>query len=179
MHGTFNMMKLSVPVKSRGVVLFAFDTPAIKYTQIAEQATRIINHVLGLPVTLITESGYTNTLFDKIVYIDNTMPNIKPGQGTVWRNGNRYCAYRFSPYDETLLLDSDYLMLDQSLLTLFEQDFDYKLMTNNHSQLEVWPDRMGPYSLQYQWATAVLFRKTDTANMLFDLVGRIQRNYLY
>ena len=179
MHGIFNMMKLSVPAKFRGVVLFAFDTPAIKYTQIAEQATRIINHVLNLPVTLITESGYTSTLFDQIIYIDNTMPNIKPGQGTPWRNGDRYKVYQYSPYDETLLLDSDYLMLDQSLLNLFEQDFDYKIMTNNHSQLDVWPDRMGPYSFQYQWATAVLFRKTDVSKMLFDLVGRIQRNYLY
>jgi hypothetical protein len=39
--------------------------------------------------------------------------------------------------------------------------------------------RMGPMSLPYVWATVVVFKKTAKAKLLFDLVGRVQRNYGY
>ena len=162
------MTKSNVPAKSRGVLLFAFNTTQLDYVKIAELSARLINHTLQLPVTIISDNDIKNTLI-----------NYKPGQGTAWRNGDRYRAYELSPYDETLLIDSDYLMLDSNLLKLFEQDFDYRIMSGNYSQSGTWPDRMGPYGLPYLWATAVLFRKTDKTKMLFDLVGRIQRNYGY
>jgi hypothetical protein len=38
---------------------------------------------------------------------------------------------------------------------------------------------MGMFGLDYLWATVILFRKTAKTKMLFDLVGRIQRNYTY
>lgn len=162
------MKKSSVPAKSRGIVLFAFNTSQIDYVKIAERSARLITHILKLPVTIITDQD-----------IDNTLINFKPGQGTEWRNGDRCRAYELSPYDETLLIDSDYLMLDQNLLKLFAQDFDYRMMTHNYSQSGGWPSRMGTLGLPYQWATAILFRKTSKAKMLFDLAGRIQRNYGY
>jgi hypothetical protein len=162
------MTNLNASVKSRGVLLFAFNTEQTNYVEIAKRSSRLIAHSLGLPVTIISDDDITNTL-----------TNTKPGKGISWRNGDRYRAYELSPYDETLLIDSDYLMLDQNLLKLFKQDFDYRIMTHNYSQSGSWPDRMGPYGLPYQWATAILFRKTNKTKMLFELVGRIQRNYNY
>ena len=38
---------------------------------------------------------------------------------------------------------------------------------------------MGETSLPYVWATTLIFRKSNRTEMLFDLVGRIQRNYSY
>ena len=174
------MKKLNVLEKSRGVILFAFNTTKYDYVKIAEQSARLIHHTLGLPVTLITETGTkTSAIFDQTIYIDNTLQNYKVGEIGSWRNGDRYQAYNLSPYDETLLIDSDYLQLDQSLLKLFEPDFDYRIMTHNNQPAGPWALTMSVFSLQYQWATAILFRKTEKSKMLFDLVGRIQRNYLY
>jgi len=172
------MKKLNVPVKSRGAVVFAFNTE-INYVQIAEQAARLITHILKLPVTLITNQPTDSKAFDQVICIDHTIENRRPGRSQVWKNGNRYQAYELSPYDETLLLDADYLILDDSLLKLFEQEFDYRIMTHNQIPDSAWVERMGQQSLQYQWATVVLFRKTIKARMLFELVGKIQRNYLY
>jgi len=157
-----------VQEKSKGILLFAFNTKQIDYVKIANRAAQLIHHTLQLPVTIISDQQVTNTF-----------ENTKPGKGTSWRNGDRYRAYELSPYDETLLIDSDYLMLDCNLLKLFEQDFDYRIMTSNQSQTGNWTEQMGPIGVPYKWATAVLFRKTDTTKMLFDLVGRIQRNYNY
>jgi hypothetical protein len=168
-----------VQEKSRGVVVFAFNTDKINYVSIAEKAARLVHYNLNLPVTLITEVGTVSDVFDNIIYVSNTMPNVKPGEGTHWRNGDRYRAFNLSPYDETILLDSDYLVLDKSLLNLFDQEFDYRIVSDNTTQQGPWPDVMGAYSLQYLWATVVVFRKTNKAQMLFDLVGRIQRNYIY
>jgi hypothetical protein len=172
-----------VQEKSRGILLFAFNTEIneikIDYVRIAEQAARLVHKVLDLPVTLITDQQITTEIFDQIVYVDNTLKNYKIGQPGAWRNGDRFRAYELSPYDETLLIDSDYLTLDQSLLKLFEQDFDYKIMAHNQTPNGLWADPIGTFGFNYQWATVILFRKTEKTKMLFDLVGRIQRNYTY
>jgi len=177
------MKKLSVPAKSRGVLLFAFNTKInkikIDYVKIAEQAARLVQKSLNLPTTLVTDQEITNKFFDQIVYVDSTVNNFKVNQPGVWRNGDRFRAYELSPYHETLLIDSDYLVLDQNLLKLFEQDFDYRIMANNHTPKGVWADPLGIFGFSYQWATVVLFKKTLKAEMFFDLVGRIQRNYPY
>jgi len=173
------MKKSSVPAKSRGVLLFAFNTAHINYVEIAVRCTKLVKHTLNLPVTLVTESEISNPIFDNIIYVDNTLKNYKIDQPGMWRNGDRYQAYKLSPYDETLLIDSDYLVLDHNLLKLFEQDFDYRIMTRNEKPARPWTLNMGMYGLQYMWATVIAFRKTEKSKMLFDLVGRVQRNYLY
>lgn len=173
------MTKSSVLAKSRGVLLFAFNTEKTDYVRIAERAARLIHHTLGLPITLVTEAGVNSDKFDTVIYVDNELKNYKVGEHGYWRNGDRWRAYELSPYDETLLIDTDYLMLDRNLLTLFEQDFDYRVMSWNNKPSQPWILKMGMFGHDYLWATAILFCKTPKAKMLFDLVGRIQRNYLY
>jgi hypothetical protein len=52
-------------------------------------------------------------------------------------------------------------------------------MTKNQNfQMSMTGD-MGVTSLNYVWATAVIFKKTTKSKLLFDLVGKIQRNYPY
>jgi hypothetical protein len=175
----FNMKNSKESVKSRGVLLFAFNTDRTDYVEIARRATRLIQHTLELPVTLITDNPIADTVFDQVIYIDNTLKNYKLGEAGGWRNGDRYQAYNLSPYDETLLIDSDYLQLDRNLLKLFDQLVDYRIMTHNDKPAGSWRLTMGMFGLPYQWATTVLFKKTAKSKMLFDLVGRIQRNYYY
>jgi hypothetical protein len=158
-----------VPAKSKGVVLFAVNTDRVDYIQIAEQAARLIQHTLHLPTTIISDPGV------------DTADNYRTGYGggTQWRNGGRYRAYELSPYDETILLDSDYLQFDSSLLTVLDTTVDYKLMHHNQSPTQSMSGNMGQLSLDYVWATAITFKRTDKTQSLFDLVGRIERNYAY
>jgi hypothetical protein len=99
--------------------------------------------------------------------------------GTQWFNGDRYRAYELSPYDETLLLDSDYLVLDNSLSKILDTTVDYNIMTDNQNFVQSMTGNMGEISLNYVWATAIAFKKTTKSKMLFDLVGRVQNNYRY
>lgn len=160
-------------------MLFAFNTDKINYVSIAEKCARLVKHTTQLPVTLVTEEGTSAAGFDDIVYVNNTLTNYKVGEQGVWRNGDRYRAYELSPYEETLLIDTDYLVLDDNLIKLFDQPFDYRIMSWNNKPSTPWNLKMGMFSHAYLWATVILFRKTDRAKMLFDLAGKIQRNYSY
>ena len=169
--------------KSKGVVLFAFNTD-VDYVTIADRCSRLISHNLKLPVTLVTGFDEQPKFeYDNIIRVDNSntsnfRTNLNDEQVT-WRNFGRYLAYEFSPYDQTLLLDSDYMVFDDSLLKLFESTVDYRLMHHNATDRGPSYECMGETSLPYIWATVVLFNKTEKSRMFFDLIGRIQRNYGY
>ena len=165
--------------KSRGIVVFAINTDTVDYVRIADQTSLLAQKNLGLPVTLITDHGAAPKFdYDHIVYIDAQGDNWREG-GVQWRNFGRHYAYQLSPYDETILVDTDYLILDDSLNTLFATDFDYKLMHHNTNYMGAVYEQMGETSLPYIWATVILFRKTVKSQLLFELVGKIQRNYRY
>lgn len=161
------MTNLNASVKSRGVVIFAQNTNTVNYIKIADRCAQLAKHTLDLPVSIIT--------------LDNLRANFRLGYkgGEQWYNFDRYRAYELSPYDETILIDSDYIMLDQSLLKILDVVEDYGLITKNQNPKQSMDGNMGVLSLNYVWATAVVFKKTAKTKMLFDLVKRIQSNYEY
>jgi hypothetical protein len=168
--------------KSRGVVVFAFNTD-VDYVTIADRTSRLINHSLGLPVTLITDADSDPKFdYDQVIRVNpqgNTTRTDLNDFVVTWKNFGRYLAYELSPYEETVLVDTDYVVLDDSLNTLFSIPFDYRLMHHNTNPDNTDYGTMGETSLPFVWATVILFRKSPRAQMLFSLVGRIQRNYNY
>ena len=176
-----NMKSSNVPEKSKGVLLYAFNTDAVDYVKIADRSAQLIHHTLNLPVTLVTDRPCTVSNINQTVIVNNDYVNVRKGYANLsaWRNGDRYRAVEQSPYDETLLVDSDYLMLDQSLLKLMNTVTDYSIMSKNNFLTRESPSRISDTSINQVWATAVIFKKTQKTQQLFDLVGRIQRNYEY
>lgn len=169
--------------KSKGVVIFASNTEQINYLEIASRCARLVHHTLGLPVTLITDSqGYQNPLFDRIINIaavDDSNTKYYNNKSWTWRNKSRYSAYELSPYDTTVLIDADYLALTKNLAKLLNGNFDYLIMENSHNPQEVLTQPMARGSINYLWATVVIFNKTPVSQSLFDLVRRIENRYSY
>lgn len=172
-----NLKKLE---NSKGVVVFAFNTN-VDYVGIADQTSQLIEHHLKLPVTLITDhDADPKFAYDQVIRVDKQGATYRTEDASIqWRNFGRHLAYELSPYDETILLDTDYLVLDDSLLKLFDTEWDYKLMRHNTDENGPSYEMMGNTSLPFVWATVVLFRKRPRTQLLFDMVGRIQRNYNY
>jgi len=156
--------------KSRGIVAFACNTETTDYISIAEKTLKLAEKNLKLPTTLITDINTS---------LQNTRYDIDLGKFVEWKNFGRHAAYKLSPYDETIVIDADYLILDNSLLQIFQTNWDYILQRNSHALTVEWPTTMGPNSLPYIWATVFAFRKTDRAEQFFNLVARIQENYGY
>jgi hypothetical protein len=177
------MQKLNSLEKSKGVVVFAFNTATVDYVAIADQTSRLTAHNLQLPITLITDhAAEPEFAYDQIIRIESISGNVRNNlnnQPVEWRNFGRYLAYQLSPYDETVLLDTDYLVLDDSISKLWATDFDYQLMHTNRTAKGMDPSTMGVNSLPFVWATVVLFRRSERAQLFFNLIGRVQRNYQY
>ena len=176
-------MNSNESVKSKGVLLFAFNSSRVNYVDIADQTSRLIQKHLKLPVTLVTDhDAIPKFAYDQIIRSTASTGNTRNDREQnvyEWKNLDRYMAYELSPYDTTLLCDVDYAMFDNSLLKLFDQDYDYKLMYHTQTPKEFNHDEMGPISLPMVWATVVMFKKTQRAKIFFDLIGRIRRNYNY
>lgn len=166
---------------TRGVVLFAFNSPNYDYYRMAEYTANRINHFLGLPVTVITNeksllssSGYK---FDKVITTDadptNNFRNI------IWINKGRYKAYDLSPYDETLVLDSDYMVNSDKLNKVFDvmDDFACHDTTKYLMYTDTGEETLGPHSCNTLWATVIGFRKTKRVKQMFECLEMVQKNY--
>lgn len=177
------MKNLKELEESKGVILFAYNTESIDYVAIADANAQLIDKHLKLPITLITDlNTVPKFAYDKIIRIENTLDNFRKinVKTDKWRNGGRSRAYDLSPYDLTIILDSDYLILDDSLLQLLQQPFDYKLQHNSYNHTGPISNRMGHnYTLPFVWATCVIFRKSCSSKTYFDFVKKIERNYGY
>lgn len=160
-----NLKKLE---KSKGVLMYATNTETIDYNSIANTNRRLIEHYLQLPVTIISSVPSQNHRF-----------NIDSNKFEKWNNLGRYNAYEDSPYDITILLDCDYLVFSNSLLKILPVLNGYKIARHNNFVETSTPDKMHQYSLPQLWATVVIFDKSKKSRLLFELVGRIQRNYGY
>ena len=165
---------------NRGAILFAFNSPKFDYYKMAVHTAKRINHFLNLPVTVVTDE---KSITDNTYTFDNTI--LTTGDTTnyrdwgIWMNKGRYQAYELSPYDETLLLDTDYMVNSKKLLSVFDyyDDFCCHDTTSFLMQPNAVQEVLSAYSFKTLWATAVAFRKTKRAEHIFQCLEMIQKNY--
>ncbi len=110
---------------TKGALLFAFNSPKYNYYEMAVATAKRINHFLDLPVTIVTDKkslpDIIDYTFDKTIFTVADASNKR--DWGVWINKGRFQAYDLSPYDETLLLDTDYMVNSDKLLKTFEIHF--------------------------------------------------------
>jgi len=166
---------------TRGAILFAFNSPKYNYYSMAEYTAQRINHFLNLPVTLVTDkeslSTNSNYSFDEVITVEPDKNNKR--DWGVWINKGRYQAYELSPYDETLLLDVDYMVNSTKLLKTFDfyDDFCCHDTTSFLMHPAATQEALSVYSYNTLWATVVTFRKTNRAKFIFNCLEMIQKNF--
>jgi len=165
------MQNYKKSARSRGIVVFATNTETTDYIGIAERSLKLANHFLNLPCTLITDASQESWI--------NNRYDVDQCKFVEWKNIGRHTAYQHSPYDETIVIDADYIIQDNSLNAIFELEWDYLLQRKSHAVTHELHNVMGPYSLPFVWATVFAFRRTDKAQLFFNLVDRVQKNYAY
>jgi len=193
-----------------GVLLFARNNTKVDYLKQAYFLAKQVKKVLNLPTTVVTDSkNYllesfpdAEKVFDKILSIswskNNNNVDFVVGKdenhfyktysdGTIFKtklefkNNLRSTAFRISPYDETLLLDTDILLLDNLYKHCFTQDHDFLIYDKsydlagfrNYSEFQYVSD----IGVKFYWATAIFFRKTEKNKIFFELVEHIQDNW--
>ncbi len=188
---------------TQGVLMFAHNNDEIDYFKIAYANALMVKKNLGVPVSIITDSGSlgwaktsigeTNLAecFDHIITVDRdyTFKNPRTFSDTSFStkslqfyNCNHWAAYELTPYDETLLIDSDYLIMSSALNNCWGTDNDVLI---DHRIYSPGGDR-APYTkyiddfgIKLYWATVIYFKKSKFSEVLFYLVKHIQDNYRY
>jgi hypothetical protein len=187
---------------TKGVLLFAQNNSKIDYIKQAQFCASRIKEHLGLPVCLATdntnllETNYKNykEYFDNIIQIDrvNTGNRKRFSDGIYgrkitleWFNYSRIDAYDITPYDETIVMDTDVLISNNVLLECFENDQTF-MIAKESKDIRVTSPRatralkwIGDHSIEMVWATLFYFKKNKEVEMLFRLMQHIRENYNY
>lgn len=170
-----------------GCLIFAYDGD-IAYGPQAVLAACLVRKHLNIPVSLVTDSATLDkleghTVFDKIfvreVISNNT--RILQNNTVAFKNTNRSSAYDITPYDRTLVIDSDFLVFSNRLSTYLEADRDFMICEgmNDVCQRGNQTPYLDPASIRMLWATNIIFNKTPEVKALFDLVEHIRENWIY
>jgi hypothetical protein len=95
-------------------------------------------------------------------------------------NVNRCDAYELSPYDETLLIDVDYLILSDTLNHCWghnnELMMNWKFQDIMYERKDPSLARLNDMGITMYWATVVYFRKTEYVENFFNIVSHVKNN---
>ena len=130
--------------QGNGICLFCYNNEQLDYSKFAMLASTYAKKHLDLPVTLITDDGTKDWMeqnhsqdeidacFDLMV-IDNSgvasKRNMRKHMDSPWTefnapffNSNKHSVFYHTPYERTLLLDTDYILGNDFYKYIFDTD---------------------------------------------------------
>jgi len=177
---------------TKGAFLIARNNGYIDYVKQAVFLARRIKKYLDIPVSIATdsvdylESTFGVNDFDKVIklefvdssnmryFFDGTLSKKTAG----FKNANRASVYELSPYDETILMDTDYIISNDLLKSVFDSASDFLIYKKSSDIAKVRDeyefDKISDTSVDFYWATVIFFRKTNINKIFFDLVSHIE-----
>ena len=180
-----------------GAIIFAQNNDGIDYVKLANFAASKVKQHLSIPVSLITDNSkwVLSTIpdhnFDQIISIPKTTnaQTKKFSDGRMaykvleWKNLSRNLVYNLTPYDKTLVLDSDYILNSNTLKPALDLDHDFQIYRSSfdlalgRESLEF--KNINQYSIPFYWATVFIFQKTPLTEAFFNLIDYIKFNWTY
>lgn len=192
---------------TRGIIMFAHNNDEIDYFKLAVVNAQLIKENLDIhDITVVTDAfsykyakkslgkKYIDARINNVIVVDKDFEFKKQNMRTFkdtshstkslsFYNVNRCDAYDLSPYDETILLDADYLVLSNALNACWGHEneimmsWDYcDVMSEREDQTL---PRLNDMGITMYWATVVYFRKTPYAETFFNCVKHVKNNRPY
>ena len=156
-----------------GVLIFAYNNNQIDYLSMAQWSAKNIERHLGLPTHIVTGDpppGNNRRYFTDV--------------GTVeWHNLNRMDAYSLTPFDQTLVLDADYVVASDQLKTILDCDQNFMCHRRAYdvTGLQTFDNLnvFGQYCFPMWWATVMMFRRSRQAQLIFDAMAMVRDNWTH
>jgi hypothetical protein len=187
---------------NKGVLIIAHNSRSVDYARTAVIAGGLAKKHLGVPVSLVTDNStvawmkesniYEDTcsVFENIIEIDRPkldnyriLSDGETSNNVPFINASRSSAYDLTPYDRTLLIDSDFLIMSPRLNAFWNVDESILI---SDSMNDIKGDRIGVLDkwvsetgVHLYWATTVMFSKNQESKTFFQLVDFIKENYNY
>lgn len=191
--------------ETRGICMFAYNNEQLDYVQFAHIAAAYVkNNMKNNNTCLVTDSGtfawleqsidpdYHEFCFDAVV-IDDVEHGQNPRRhfdspwtqfNAQFSNSNKDDIVNLSPYDKTLLIDTDYLIQNNFYDYIFDTDVPFA-MHKTAKYLEHQPPYMNEQTLNeagihHWWSTVVYFDKRDEeAQAFFDIWRHVKEHWDY
>lgn len=192
---------------TRGVLMFAHNNTEIDYFRLAVVNALLVQKNLGIKnITVVTDphslaqgektlgKRLIKKAINNIVVIDKDI-QFKAKNQRLYKdtshtakylpfyNVNRCDAYDISPYDETILIDVDYLILSDTLNSCWghnnELMMNWKFQDIMYERKDPSLNRLYDMGITMYWATVVYFRKTEYVESFFNIVKHVKDNPQY
>ena len=156
-----------------GAVIFARNNEQIDYVSMAQWSAKNIERHLGIPTCIVTDDTQLST---------NTRNFTDVGTVT-WHNLNRMDAYKLSPFEQTLVLDADYVVASDQLKTVLDskENFMCHRLAYDITGLQTFEDLnvFGNHKMPMWWATVMMFRRSKKAQLIFECMEMIRDNWTH
>jgi hypothetical protein len=192
---------------TRGVLMFAHNNTEIDYFRLAVVNALLVQKNLGIKnITVVTDphslaqgektlgKRLIKKAINNIVVVDKDI-QFKAKNQRLYKdtshtakylpfyNVNRCDAYDISPYDETILIDVDYLILSDTLNSCWghnnELMMNWKFQDIMYERKDPSLNRLYDMGITMYWATVVYFRKTEYVESFFNIVKHVKDNPQY
>jgi len=188
---------------TQGILIYAHNSRSVDYALMAAISGGLAKKHLNVPATLVTDKftvdwmkasqiyEMANEIFENIIVVEKpqTNNNRKLYDGTdnavvPFINSNRSSAWELTPYERTLLIDSDFLIFSDRLSEYWKVDSDLLISESindiyDNSRLRYHDRYISDVGIKLYWATTVMFTKNTKTKIFFDLVTFIRDNYQY
>lgn len=187
----------------KGALIFAHNNREVDYALMALISGGLVKKNLKIPVTLVSDESTIawmkeSGIFEKSLEVFESILTVeKPSYENKrklydgvdydlmvpFANSNRTSAWDLTPYDKTLLIDSDYLIFSDRLNEYW--DIDDVLISSSmnditdHRKVGYLDQYVSETGVHLYWATAVMFSKNEQSKAFFDMVSYVKENYSY
>jgi len=197
-------MSDSVKQEESGICMFAYNNDQLDYVQFAHIAAGYIKaHMKNKNTCLITDEGtyswlkdsidskWHSTCFDHVVITeDQPVNNPRRHFDSPWTeftapfyNNNKDQIFSYTPFEKTLLIDTDYIIQNN----FYDYIFDTDIPVSMHRTARYLEHQL-PYlneitlsdgGVNHWWSTVVYFDQSEESKMFFDLWTHVKDNWDY
>lgn len=171
-----------------GALVFAFNNEQTDYVAMASWCARNIRRHLNIPVAVVTDLDPGDP---KVAGFDHVIASIPSTGGSrwfedyaatvSWHNAGRVDAYSLTPWEQTLVIDADYVVASDRLKTVLAHKSDFMCHRSAYNLATGQPlsglNVFGKYNMPMWWATVMMFRKSTAAEYIFDCMQMIRQNW--
>ena len=157
-----------------GALIFAFNNEHTDYVAMARWSAKNIERHLGIPTQIITNNE-VETIGTNCRYFSDY------GTTVTWHNESRTDAYTLSQWDNTLVLDADYIVASNQLQVLLDskQDFLAHRIAYDVTGMKdfIGVNYFGHNCMPMWWATVMMFRRCEHTKMIFECMAMVKNNW--
>lgn len=197
-------MSDDVKQEESGICMFAYNNDQLDYVQFAHIAAGYVKaHMENKNICLITDEGtygwlkdsvdskWHSACFDHVVITeDQPVNNPRRHFDSPWTeftapfyNNNKDQVFSYTPFEKTLLIDTDYIVKNN----FYDYIFDTDIPVSMHRTARYLEHQL-PYlneitlsdgGINHWWSTVVYFDQSEESKMFFDLWTHVKDNWDY